>query len=133
MMMPLNDPGQPMGFPLGVETGFAAANNENAEWSVQFIDYMTNGDGFYVYQNGRANLPYILDPDTSRLIIDDRIEGSVSNSLADSNMVDGPFWFMIAPPGIVDEIFNLFPRVMTNEITPAQAAEEMQAAWSFSN
>ena len=125
----LNDPGKPIGVAVGVETGFAAANNENAEWSVRFIDFMTNGEGFYIYQNACGNLSYITDPDPSRLEIEPAVADIMDSAFNDPGIYTGPFWFMILPSEMFNEVPLTFSQMFGGELTPAQAAEAFDNAF----
>lgn len=120
----LNDPGQKVGTALGVETGFAAAKNKNEEWSMKFMDYIVNGEGFYIYQNARANLPYIVNVDQSKLVQEKEVSEYMDKLLNDPDVALGPFWFMI----LKSEMFGILPvsftQVISGELTPEEAAKQ---------
>ena len=128
----LNNPGQRIGYALGVETGFAAAKNANEEWSMRFMDFIVNGDGFYIYQNARANQPYIVNVDVSRLVLEREVADYMSEILNDTNAAFGPFWFQVLKSEMFSEIPVTFSQVISGELTPEQAARNFNDAYRAS-
>ena len=128
----LNNPGQKIGYALGVETGFGAAKNSKEEWSMKFMDFIVNGDGFYIYQNARANQPYIVNANPSRLVMEKEVADYMSEILNDSSAAFGPFWFQVLKSEMFSEIPITFSQVLSNELTPEQAARNFNDAYRAS-
>jgi ABC-type glycerol-3-phosphate transport system substrate-binding protein len=124
---PLNAKGTPITPILATETGFGVAEGPNKAAALKLVDFMVNGEGFYIYQNARGNVPYIKNYDKSKIKLDAKVAAFAAQ--LGTAKATGPLWFEFLPTEIYSKIPATYQRVLTGDITPEQAAKETDDAF----
>lgn len=124
MLPPWNMEGQEQAVVLGTETGFGVAECKNKEAGIKFVNYITNEEGFYTYQQSRGSIPSLINYDKSKIRMSDEVKTYVDELLQIEKT--GAYWFEILPPSVYARLPQTFQQVATNEITPQQAAKILQ-------
>lgn len=124
MMPPWNDKGQDLVPVVATETGFAVAEGKHKDAAMKFLDFIVEGDGYYIYQNKRGNIPMIKSPDAGKLKIDPAISSYVDDLKTYAK--SGPLWFEVLPSEVQASLVQTFQRVLTGELTPEGAAKFTQ-------
>ncbi|MEA5016669.1 MAG: extracellular solute-binding protein [Candidatus Limiplasma sp.] len=124
MVPPLNKSGQEQAVVLGTETGFAVAAGPNQEAGIQFVNYVTNEEGFYTYQQARGSIPSLIDYDASKVKMTEPVKEYVAKLLTIKNT--GAYWFEILPPSVYARLPQTFQQVAIGEITPQEACKILQ-------
>ncbi len=127
MMPPWNVEGQKPVPVVATETGFAVAEGKNKDAALKLLDFMINGDGFYIYQNKKGNVPMTVNPDPAKLKIDPLITNYVDN--VKTYDTTGPLWFEFLPSEVQASLVQTFQRVLMGELTPEQAAAFTQETY----
>lgn len=130
MMPPWNAEGQERVPVVATETGFAVAEGKHKDAALKLLDFMINGDGYYIYQNKRGNVPMTVNPDAAKLQIDPMITDYVNNLKTYKS--SGPLWFEVLPSEVQGSLVQTFQQVLTGDLTPAQAAEFTQKTYEQS-
>lgn len=124
MMPPWNVAGQERVPVVATETGFAVAEGKHKEAALKLLDFFINGDGYYIYQNKRGNIPMTKSPDASKVKIDPAVSAYVDDLKTYTKT--GPLWFEFLPSEVQASLVQTFQRVLTGEITPEEAAKFTQ-------
>ncbi|QGQ94770.1 extracellular solute-binding protein [Paenibacillus psychroresistens] len=106
---------------LATETGFGVAEGKHKDAAIQLLNFMTMGEGYYIYQNKKGNIPMMKATDESKIKIDPLISTYIKDSQA--SPVTGPLWFEFLPSEVQSKLVQTFQRVFTGELTPDAAAK----------
>jgi len=126
-MPPWNAAGQERVPVVATETGFAVAEGKNKDAALKLLDFMINGEGFYIYQNKRGNVPMIKTYDESKVKMAPQISSYVKD--LGSYAKTGPLWFEFLPSEVQASLVQTFQRVLMAEMTPEQAAAFTQETY----
>lgn len=127
MMPPWNVKGQDRVPVVATETGFAVAEGKHKDAALKFLDFIVNGDGYYIYQNKRGNIPMTKAPDAGKLKIDPAVSAYVDDLKTYAKT--GPLWFEVLPSEVQASLVQTFQRVLTGELTPEGAAKFTQETY----
>lgn len=127
MAPPWNVEGQERVPVVATETGFAVAEGKHKDAALKLLDFMINGDGYYIYQNKKGNIPMTTNPDPAKLQIDPAISAYVDDLKKYSKT--GPLWFEVLPSEVQASLVQTFQQVLTGDLTPEQAAEFTQKTY----
>jgi multiple sugar transport system substrate-binding protein len=109
---------------VGTETGYGIAKGKNEDAALKLLNYITLGDGYYMYQNARGDVPFETTTDMSRVMLDPAVSAIVKQ--LSTYPLSGPLYFEVLPTSITNSVSQYFQRVLTKSTTPAQAAAAME-------
>jgi len=109
---------------VATETGWAVAEGPHKKQALRFLDFMA-GKGFYIYQNGRGNIPMLKDP-MGPVSLDQRMKDYL-NKLYSYKQTSG-LWFEFIPAATMQLIPKLYQEVLLGQKTPREAAAAFDKA-----
>lgn len=124
MIPPLNKAGQEQAVVLGTETGFAVAEGPHKEEAIKYVNYITNEEGFYTYQQSRGSIPSLIEYDAEKVRMTAPVKEYLEKLLQVPNT--GAYWFEILPPSVYARLPQTFQQVAIGEITPEEAGKVLQ-------
>jgi multiple sugar transport system substrate-binding protein/raffinose/stachyose/melibiose transport system substrate-binding protein len=122
---PWNDKGAASVPVIGSETGFAVGETANKEAATRFLEFIA-GDGFAIEQKKRPNIAPFVTPAGTASVADARIEAYLAQ--VEAAPVTGSPYYSMLPANTIDLLHLLIQDVLSNKLTPQQAAHQLQAS-----
>lgn len=124
MVPPWNDQGTTSVPVIGSETGFALGETANKAQALRFLEYLS-GPGFAIQQKKRQNIaPFAAA--TAEGNDDPQILAYLAQ-IERAPVTASPYYSML-PANTIDVLHQLIGDVLSNRLTPRQAAQRLQAS-----
>ncbi len=109
---------------IGSETGFAVGETANKAAAMRFLEYLT-GAGFAIQQKKRQNIaPFAADKGAQEG--DPAILAYLAQ--VERAPVTGSPYYSMLPANSIDLLHQLIQDVLSNKLTPRQAAQKLEAS-----
>lgn len=122
---PWNDKGAATVPVIGSETGFAVGETANKQAAIRFLEFIA-GEGFAIQQRKRQNIAPFTPAAGSAPAGDPRIAAYLAQ--VEAAPVSGSPYYSMLPANTIDLLHLLLQDVLSNKLTPQQAAHRLQAS-----
>ena len=124
LVPPWNDQGHTSVPVIGSETGFAVGETANKALALRFLEYLS-GPGFTIQQKKRQNIaPFAAETATQD---GDPLILAYLEQIGRAPVTGSPYYSML-PANTIDMLHLLIGDVLSNRLTPRQAARRLQTS-----